>query len=266
MSQLLLLPTWLPVKLRFFLLLPRAMRKSPLRGNAMARWLFKALEGMDDAAARARQASQTLVPEDGRLDLYVTITDFYGYDRQVPISRPAPRPRPAAPARARVLVRARGPRPVPAREQRQPGLRRSRRRRASRACFRRSASRRSANGFRRRRSTISNRCFRSHDARRDGSGEHVVRRRRRPRQQTVRLGDRRDRQASRGRRGRSTAALRRARPRGARTSGAGQAEGRAGNDRRDSGRGQQHPASASRSWTTCSTWMRTTRACSGSGT
>src|SRR6266540_401682 len=87
MSQLLLLPTWLPVKLRFFLLLPRALKKSPLRGGAMARWLHEALEGMDDGGSEPA-AVETLVPEDGRLDLFVTITDFYGYDRQVPIFDP----------------------------------------------------------------------------------------------------------------------------------------------------------------------------------
>jgi len=75
------------VKLRFFLLLPRALKKSPLRGGAMARWLHEALEGMDDGGSEPA-AIETLVPEDGRLDLFVTITDFYGYDRQVPIFDP----------------------------------------------------------------------------------------------------------------------------------------------------------------------------------
>jgi patatin-related protein len=87
MSQLLLLPTWLPVKLRFFLLLPRALRTSPLRGAEMALWLFQALEGMD-AGGHEPERLETLVPDDGRLDLFVTITDFYGYDRQVPIFDP----------------------------------------------------------------------------------------------------------------------------------------------------------------------------------
>jgi len=87
MSQLLLLPTWLPVKLRFLLLLPRALKRSPLRGDAMARWLYEALEGMD-AGGRTPDSLSTLVPQDGRLDLFVTITDFYGFDRQVPISDP----------------------------------------------------------------------------------------------------------------------------------------------------------------------------------
>jgi patatin-related protein len=87
MRELLLLPKKLPVKLRLPLLLPRALRRSPLRGAEMARWLFDALEGMD-ATPRAVGSPETLLPEGGRLELFVTITDFYGYDRQVPISDP----------------------------------------------------------------------------------------------------------------------------------------------------------------------------------
>jgi patatin-related protein len=87
MRQLLLLPTWLPLKLRAFLLLPRALRRSPLRGKEMAQWLFQALEGMDAGGSKPKSL-ETLVPQDGRLDLFVTITDFYGNDRQVPIFDP----------------------------------------------------------------------------------------------------------------------------------------------------------------------------------
>jgi len=88
MGQLLLLPTWLPVKLRLFLLLPRALRRSPLRGGAMARWLYDALEGMDEGGSEP-EGLATLLPAGDRIDLFVTITDFYGYNRQVPISDPA---------------------------------------------------------------------------------------------------------------------------------------------------------------------------------
>jgi patatin-related protein len=87
MRQLLLLPTWIPYKLRFLMLLPRATKKSPLRGNAMAQWLFEALQGMDTGGSEPGDL-KTLVPRDGRLDLFVTITDFYGYDRQIPIADP----------------------------------------------------------------------------------------------------------------------------------------------------------------------------------
>ena len=75
---------------------------------------------------RSRRQLQTLVPRDDRLDLFVTITDFYGYDRQIADRRSAARARPAAPARADVHVRPRQARPVPAEEQRRPRLRRPR--------------------------------------------------------------------------------------------------------------------------------------------
>jgi patatin-related protein len=87
MSELLLLWRRLPVKLRLLLLLPRALHRSPLRGGAMARWLYEALKGMDEGN-REPEPLESLVPEGARLDLFVTITDFYGYDRQVPIFDP----------------------------------------------------------------------------------------------------------------------------------------------------------------------------------
>src|SRR6187397_2026927 len=87
MKQLLLLPKKWPVKLRFALLLPRALKKSPLRGNEMAQWLYGALEKMDDGGPQPPEL-KTLVPRDNRLDLFVTVTDFYGYDRQIAIEDP----------------------------------------------------------------------------------------------------------------------------------------------------------------------------------
>jgi patatin-related protein len=87
MKELLLLPKRWPVKLRFALLLPRALKRSPLRGNEMAQWLFNALEEMDRGGPQP-PALKTLVPQDNRLDLFVTVTDFYGYNRQVPIADP----------------------------------------------------------------------------------------------------------------------------------------------------------------------------------
>jgi patatin-related protein len=87
MKELLLLPKRWPVKLRFALLLPRALKKSPLRGDEMAQWLYGALEEMDEGGPQPPEL-QTLVPRDNRLDLFVTITDFYGYDRQIAIADP----------------------------------------------------------------------------------------------------------------------------------------------------------------------------------
>ena len=52
----------------------------------MARWLFDALEGMD-AATKAREGRDAR-PRGQPVELFVTITDFYGYARQVPISEP----------------------------------------------------------------------------------------------------------------------------------------------------------------------------------
>ena len=87
MRELLQLSPKLPLKLRLLLLAPRTLRESPLRGAEMAQWLFSALEGMDEGGSQPEQLT-SLVPPGGHLDLFVTITDFYGYDRQVPISDP----------------------------------------------------------------------------------------------------------------------------------------------------------------------------------
>jgi patatin-related protein len=68
------------------LLLRRALKRSPLRGDDMARWLHGALEQMD--APESRGDTPSLMPEAHPLDLWVTITDFYGYERSIPLSRP----------------------------------------------------------------------------------------------------------------------------------------------------------------------------------
>jgi patatin-related protein len=87
MHQLMLLPRSWPIRLRLALLLPRTLKRSPLRGGEMARWLHDALTGMDDTPQEPG-AVTTLMPEGGLLELFVTITDFYGYDRQIPIDDP----------------------------------------------------------------------------------------------------------------------------------------------------------------------------------
>ncbi|HEY4809578.1 MAG TPA: patatin-like protein [Solirubrobacteraceae bacterium] len=91
---------------RLPLLLLRLPWKAPLRGGKMAVWLHEALEQMDaktepksaagetpPAAAEAQgpgpgASLTTLMPPGGSLDLRVTMTDFYGYDRQVAIFDP----------------------------------------------------------------------------------------------------------------------------------------------------------------------------------
>jgi patatin-related protein len=74
-------------KLKIPLLLFRGLRRSPLRGGAMAKWLHDALTAMDDGGPEPASLG-SLMPRDHLLELFVTITDFYGYDRQVPIARP----------------------------------------------------------------------------------------------------------------------------------------------------------------------------------
>jgi patatin-related protein len=86
-NQLLIGPGSVPWQVRLPLLLPLALKRSPLRGDAMARWLFQALEDMD-ATPQTPNDLESLVPEGDLLELFVSITDFYGYDRQVPITEP----------------------------------------------------------------------------------------------------------------------------------------------------------------------------------
>jgi patatin-related protein len=68
------------------LILKRALKHSPLRGDDMARWLYQALGKMDAGPSNGGAAS--LLPPGHPLDLWVTITDFYGYQRLIPLSRP----------------------------------------------------------------------------------------------------------------------------------------------------------------------------------
>jgi patatin-related protein len=76
--------TW---KKKLPLLLWKALRRSPLRGDDMSRWLYNALEQMDrDGTTGA--AGTSLMPQGSPLDLFVTITDFYGYQRLIQIARP----------------------------------------------------------------------------------------------------------------------------------------------------------------------------------
>ena len=63
--------------------------RAPLKGADMARWVYGAFNGMDEAGATPPSVS-TLMPHDSLLELFVTITDHYGYDRQVPGVDPTP--------------------------------------------------------------------------------------------------------------------------------------------------------------------------------
>jgi patatin-related protein len=69
------------------------LRKRPaLDGVKMARLLYEALDGMDGSQEIDPVTSQpyltTLVPRGSSIDLMVTMTDFYGYQRQVAITDP----------------------------------------------------------------------------------------------------------------------------------------------------------------------------------
>jgi patatin-related protein len=90
MSQLFIGPrkiagVTIPWKAKIPFLLRHALKRSPLRGDDMSRWLHEALNKMDAAEPTG---SASLLPPGHPLDLYVTITDFYGYQRLIPLSRP----------------------------------------------------------------------------------------------------------------------------------------------------------------------------------
>ncbi len=87
-DQLLNAPRRLPKPLRVAWVASRVLRQSPLRGDGMSQWLYDALAGMDESGSTP-PALTTLMPGDHLLELFVTVTDFYGYDRQIPIYRPA---------------------------------------------------------------------------------------------------------------------------------------------------------------------------------
>jgi patatin-related protein len=74
-------------KAKALYLLQRALKRSPLRGDDMARWLHGALATMDESRPNG-DAPASLMPTGHPLDLWVTITDFYGYQRLIPLARP----------------------------------------------------------------------------------------------------------------------------------------------------------------------------------
>jgi patatin-related protein len=80
-------PSWLPILLKAPFLLARGIKKAPLRGKDMSIWLYDALRGMEDEGS-SPPALQTLMPDGHMLQLFVTMTDFYGYDRQISIADP----------------------------------------------------------------------------------------------------------------------------------------------------------------------------------
>ena len=78
-------PTWIPWPARF-VAMAVARRKPPLRGGDMSKWLYGALEDMN--GKRVLPGAESLLPVDHVLDLFVPITDFHGYEREIPLYDP----------------------------------------------------------------------------------------------------------------------------------------------------------------------------------
>ena len=88
-AELLRFPRRLPTRLRFALFGLQAMInplgvQPPLRGDEMCRLLYDALAKMDGTSSGVE--GTTLVPRDESVELLVTLTDFKGYRRYIPIS------------------------------------------------------------------------------------------------------------------------------------------------------------------------------------
>ena len=79
---------WLPWKLRVALALPKALRRSLLH-DEMASWVYEALTQMDESGAEPPEL-ETLMPERHELELFVTVTDYYGYSREVVLAEGDP--------------------------------------------------------------------------------------------------------------------------------------------------------------------------------
>jgi patatin-related protein len=86
-SVLLRGPARIPWRLRAPGLLARARSTSPLNGEAMSRWLYEALDAMD-VEPSSPSGLKTLMPDGHELELFVTATDFSGYDRELVITDP----------------------------------------------------------------------------------------------------------------------------------------------------------------------------------
>ena len=80
-------PAWLPALLKVPLLLAGAVKKPVLKGDAIAQWMYGALRDMDRAGSQPAEL-ETLMPPSHPLELFVTVTDFHGYRRDVAIADP----------------------------------------------------------------------------------------------------------------------------------------------------------------------------------
>jgi hypothetical protein len=76
-----------PVALKVPVLLAQAVKKPPLKGEAIALWIYQALRDMD-RVGREPSDLETLMPAGHLLELFVTTTDFMGYARDLMIADP----------------------------------------------------------------------------------------------------------------------------------------------------------------------------------
>jgi patatin-related protein len=86
---LLAAPHFLPRMLKVVWVAARAFNHAPLRGDLMAQWIYDAFDTMEQHG-HAEPGLVSLLPERYLLELFVTVTDFYGYERQVPYADPNP--------------------------------------------------------------------------------------------------------------------------------------------------------------------------------
>ncbi len=84
-------PKRLPWKVRGAIRALLIKRSAPLHGDLMSVWIYEALDAMDKQQ-RAPGTPHTLMPELQTLQLFVTMTDFYGYNRDVILTDPDPVP------------------------------------------------------------------------------------------------------------------------------------------------------------------------------
>jgi patatin-related protein len=86
---LLAAPRFLPRALKVAWVAAKVLKQAPLKGDLMAQWIYDAFRGMDEQGPKPA-AVPSLLPERHLLELFVTVTDFYGYGRQVPYADPNP--------------------------------------------------------------------------------------------------------------------------------------------------------------------------------
>jgi patatin-related protein len=86
-KQLLRGPSRVPPVAKAPWLLAATIRTPPLKGDAIAQWMYRALRDMDTGGSRPEGVA-SLMPPRHLLELFVTTTDFYGYDRDLVIANP----------------------------------------------------------------------------------------------------------------------------------------------------------------------------------